>query len=137
MGAFRSRVMLRDVARKGDVVSREQVNIRQFWDIIHEDDVGGPHIPMCESALVQYLKSARQPYGDSDALRRTQPLSMSAACHLVLESLGFVNARINLPLRLDVVRQLHHVAEVTFLVSLTHVENTEQITRLSAQGSKV
>src|SRR5438046_2606563 len=137
MGAFRGRVMLRNVARKGGVVSREQVDIRQLWDTIHEDDVGGPHIPMRESAFVQYLKPACQPYGDSDALRRRQPLSMSAACQLVLKRLGFVNARIDLPVGLHVVRQLHHVAEVTFLVSLTHIENAEQIMRLSAQRLKI
>src|SRR6266496_326804 len=122
MGTFRGRVILRDVTRKGSVVSREQVNIRQLWNILYEDDVGGPHIPMGESAFVQYLKSACQPNGDRNALRRWQPSSTSAVCHLILESLGFVNARIDPPAGLQVVRQLHHVAEVTFLVSLTHVE---------------
>jgi hypothetical protein len=77
-------------------VSREQVDIRQLWNIIHEDDIRWPNVSMGEACLVQDLQPAGQPDGDIDALLRGQPAPMGKPLHFVLESSRSVNVGVNL-----------------------------------------
>src|SRR6266542_1259306 len=104
------------------VDGRNQADVRQLGDTMHEDHVRRLDVTVDESVRVQMRQRAREGKADGETFLGREPLLPGAQ---FLERLGDVTVGENFIASLNVVRELHHIIEKTGGVIASDVQQAD------------